>query len=178
MKDLIFLPIEIDIDATAFNFDGPSHKTFGGLWDTRLIDESDPQVEKIIKQLPYLKLTWFKFNVQAKDVPPHIDVQCNFVRDQKEYQHIKENEPAGYRIVLSGSTDKLEIFDGKRWQVARLPNCPFAYVINSTISLHRVLEETGRKTLYFRGFLDETKHKEIISINLEKYREYAIFRNY
>lgn len=178
MKDLIFLPIEITIDKTTFDIEGPSHKTFGGLWDTKLVDESDPEIVNIVEQLPYSKITWFKYNIQAKDVPPHVDVQYNFTRDRNEYQHIKENEPAGYRVVLSGSTDKLEIFDGKKWHIARLPACPFAYVINSTISLHRVIGEIGRRTLYFRGFLDEEKHQKIISKNLEKYQEYAIFRNY
>jgi hypothetical protein len=176
MKDLIFLPIEITINKTIFNFDTPSHKTFGGLWDTRLVDESDPEMQHIIKQLPYLKLTWFKYNTQAMDVPPHIDVPYNFVKDRKEYQHIRKNEPAGYRVVLEGSTDKLEVFDGRQWRVAKLPSCPFAYVLNSTISLHRVVGEIGRKTLYFRGFLDEIKHREMILKNLNKYRDFAIFQ--
>lgn len=178
MKDLIFLPIEITIDRTEFDIDSPLHKTFQGLWDTRLVDESNLEIKKIVDQLPYSKLTLIKYNSQAMDVPPHIDVQTNFLKDTEEYQHIRKNEPSGYRVVLVGSTDKLEVFDGSKWCTARLPRSPFAYVLNSTIALHRVIGETGRRTLYFRGFLDEVKHREILLKNLEKYREYAIFRSY
>lgn len=178
MKDLIFLPIEIKIDKTAFDISNPVHKTFQGLWDTRLVEDSDPEIKNIVDQLPYSKITLIKYNTQAMDVPPHVDVQPNFLSDQEEYRHIKENEPSGYRIVLAGSIDKLEVFDGRQWRVAKLPSCPFAYVLNSTISLHRVVGEIGRKTLYFRGFLDKTKHRDLISKNLEKYKEYAIFRQF
>jgi hypothetical protein len=176
MKNLVFLPIELEINKTSFDINNPLHKTFRGLWDTKLVNEKDPEIKTIIDQLPYSKITLIKYNTQAMDVPPHVDVQCNFVKDQEEYRHIKENEPAGYRVVLEGSADKLEVFDGRQWRVARLPSCPFAYVLNSTISLHRVVGEVGRKTLYFRGFLNPTAHQSLIEKNLEKYRDYAIFR--
>lgn len=178
MKNLIFLPIEINIDKTIFDVNSPLHKTFRGLWNTQLINENDAEIKSIVDQLPYSKITLIKYNTQTMDVPPHIDVQSNFLNDQKEYQHIKQNEPAGYRVVLEGEIDKLEVFDGRQWRTAKLPSCPFAYVLNSTIALHRVIGEIGRKTLYFRGFLDSTKHQDLISKNLEKYEDYAIFRQF
>lgn len=175
MKDLIFLPIELKIDKTVFDISNPLHKTFQGLWNTKLVNNKDPEIKNIVDQLPYSEITLIKYNTQTKDVPPHVDVQPEYVKNQDEYQHIKKNEPAGYRIVLSGNTDKLEVFDGKQWRIAYLPSCPFAYVLNSTDVKHRVIGETGRTTLYFRGFLDIEKHQTLIKKNLKKYSSYAIY---
>jgi hypothetical protein len=176
MKDLIFLPIEIKIDKTTFGTNSPLHVAFRGLWHTRLVKFDDPEIKDLTDQLPYSHITLIKYNTQTVDIPPHVDVQPSYIKDDIEYQHIKENEPSGYRVVLVGSTDRLEVFDGKEWRVARLPSLPFAYVINSTDTKHRVMAETGRRTLYFRGFLDIEKHQQLIKKNLEKYSEYAIYR--
>lgn len=176
MKDLIFLPIELKINKTSFNTINPLHDTFQGIWNTQIIDDVDLEIKEIVDQLPYSKITLIKYNTQSKDVPPHIDVQSNFLESSEEYQHIQEHEPAGYRIVLHGACDKLEVFDGKEWKIARLPQTPFAYVINSTNAFHRVIGENGRKILYFRGFLDVDKHKKMIEKNLYKYSDFAIFK--
>lgn len=178
IKNLIFLPIEITIDKTVFNILGPSYKSFQGLWNTQLIEPNSPEIKPILDQLAFSSISLIKYNIQAIDIPPHVDVQPEYVKDQKEYQHIRENEPAGYRIVLSGSTDKLEVFDGKDWRIAYLPSCPFAYVLNSTVVKHRVIGESGRRTLYFRGFLDMKKHRTLIKKNLEKYSDYALYHCY
>lgn len=175
MKKLIFLPIELEINNTEFDIESKIEKTFGGLWDTRFVISDDPQIADIVKQLPYQTISLIKYNHQATDIPPHVDVQPAYVKIPNEYEHIISNEPAGYRILLSGKIDRLEVFDNKEWKVAYLPKCPFAYVINSTHTKHRVIGETGRRTLYFRGFLDPKKHQDMIDKNLKKFREYAIY---
>jgi len=40
---------------------------------------------------------------------------------------------------------------------------------------HRVKEEIGRTTMYFRGILDEEKHNKMLERNLIKFKNYAIF---
>lgn len=178
MTDLIFLPIELSIDQTVFDFEIQSLPTFNGLWETKFLTDSDlsrPEIKNLCDQLPFKKITLIKYNRQSKDVPPHVDVQPFYVREKNEYEHIRSNEPAGYRIVLLGSADKLEVFDGKNWKTALLPKVPFAYVLNSTVTKHRVIGETGRMSMYFRGFLDQDKHRKIIDINLKKYQDYAIY---
>jgi hypothetical protein len=177
IKNLIFLPIEIKIDKNIFNVSGPSYKSFRGLWNTQLIDPTNPEIKTLIDQLAFSSVSLIKYNVQAMDVPPHVDVQPEYVNNQQEYLHIKENEPSGYRIVLSGSTDKLEVFDGTDWRIAHLPACPFAYVLNSTVTKHRIIGESGRRTLYFRGFLNVEKHQSLLEKNLEKYSDYALYES-
>lgn len=178
VKTLIFLPIEIEINKTFFDVLGPVYKSFQGLWDTQLIEASSSEIKPIVDQLAFSSISLIKYNMQAVDIPPHIDVQPEYVDSQQEYLHIKENEPAGYRVVLSGGTDKLEVFDGRDWKIAYLPSCPFAYVLNSTIVKHRVIGESGRRTLYFRGLLDVEKHRALLKKNLEKYKDYAIYHRY
>ena len=178
MKNLIFLPIELEIEQTVFDFDIHSLPTFDGLWETKFLTNDDldrPEIKSLCDQLPFEKITLIKYNRQSQDIPPHVDVQPFYVKEKKEYRHILSNEPAGYRIVLSGTADKLEVFDGQSWKTAFLPKVPFAYVLNSTTTKHRVISETGRMSMYFRGFLDRDKHQKIIEQNLQKYSDYAIY---
>lgn len=178
MKQLLFLPIEIEISDTLFSVDKETRPTFGGLWQTKELTEEEicsTGIDTITNQLPYEKITLAKYNTQVSSIPAHVDVQPSWTSTPEEYLHIKKNEPAGYRVVLIGKADSLEVFDGIEWKKAILPRVPFAYVLNSTDYKHRVTEENGRQTLYFRGFLDQVKHQQIIEENLEKYREYAVF---
>jgi hypothetical protein len=177
MKDLIFLPIEIDIPQTDFSIEKQSVKTFNGLWDTKILEDeiNHPYIKHLIDQLPYQRVTLAKYNTQETDVPPHVDVQPSWTTTVDEYNHIVDNEPAGYRIILIGSNNKLEVHDGKQWRIAKVPKVPFAYLLHSTIYKHRVLGEVGRKTLYFRGYLNPAAHRELIEKNLQKYGEYAIY---
>jgi hypothetical protein len=179
MNDLIFLPIEIDIKNTSFSVNKKSYSTFEGLWETKdLTDEEilSTDINTITDQLPYEKITFAKYNTQLNSIPAHVDVKPIWTKTVEEYQHIKKNEPAGYRVVLIGDKDSLEIFNGESWKKARLPSVPFAYVINSTNYKHRVLEDKNRQTLYFRGFLNRKKHLDIIEKNLQKYQEYTIYK--
>lgn len=178
MKNLIFLPIDLNIGGDFFDVDQPMISTFGGLWNTKVLGQEQydhPFIRSITSQLPFKEITLIKLNVQARDVPPHVDVKLGYVKNLKEFSHIKENEPAGYRIILKGKNDALEVFDGKHWQNCEVPKTPFAYVLNSTNTLHRVTDQSDRLTLYFRGYLDIDKHQQLIESNLSKYREYAIF---
>jgi hypothetical protein len=175
---LIFLPIEIEISQTEFIIDRESRPTFGGMWNTKVLTEDDfdqLEIKKIVEQLPFEKITLGKYNIQMSDIVPHVDVQYSYVRDCVEFDHISENEPAGYRVLLEGKTDALEVFDGKQWRIAKLPSAPFVYLLNSTETKHRVLENSGRRSMYFRGFLDKKKHQETIKKNLEKFSDYAIY---
>jgi hypothetical protein len=178
MNDLIFLPIEIEIISTTFSVNRPTKLTFQGLWETKELNEwelNKSEIKYIADQLPFKKITLVKYNTQSSIIPPHVDVQQEWTTAVEEFNHIKKNEPAGYRVVLIGQNDSLEVFDNREWRQARLPRVPFAYVINSTRCMHKVSIESGRQTLYFRGFLDENKHKELIKTNLNNYGDYAIF---
>ena len=178
MKNLLFLPIEIQISQVVFTIDKMSQPTFKGLWQTKELTEEEiisSGINQITNQLPYERITLAKYNTQPSMIPSHVDVQPAWTRTPEEYEHIKSNEPAGYRVVLIGGRSSLEVFDGVGWKVARLPNTPFAYVLNSTSCQHRVINEPGRQTLYFRGFLNKERHQKLIEKNLEKFKEFAIY---
>jgi hypothetical protein len=177
MKDLLFLPIEIEISQMMFTVDKSAQPTFKGLWQTKELNEEEiisSGINKITNQLPYEKITLAKYNTQSSVIPSHVDVQSNWTKTLEEYEHIKSNEPAGYRVVLIGNQNSLEVFDGVEWKTARLPQIPFAYVLNSTKCQHRVVNEPGRQSLYFRGFLNKEKHQTLIEKNLKKFKDFAI----
>ena len=107
---------------------------------------------------------------------PHFDVYLNskFI-EEEELNNIQENEPCGYRLVLKGSTDALEVFDGEKWICPILPSVPCCYLIDSTRLKHRVKNDPGRELLYFRGLVDKTKHLKLIEKSMKKYGDLAIY---
>lgn len=176
---LLFLPIDIDIPAFDYKIESGNDSTWHRhtiYWQSKILSEKqarDQNLGKIIDQLPFDKITYIKYNHQIKDVGHHIDLKENL--DIKELPHIKKNEPAGYRLVFSGHNDTLEVYDGMLWRKAILPCVPGCYLIDSTNALHRVLNDTGRTGMYFRGIVNTENHQELINRSLEKYQDYAIY---
>ena len=190
MNNLLFLPIKINIPDIIHSIDDNLYDLNKGVyfetWSATQFTNIDevkkhPSFKIIIEQLPFKQITLFKQNVQLKDVMAHVDVNVNYqskgLISYEEHDNILKNEPAGYRIVLKGKEDALEIFDGKDWKKVLLPKVPFAYIINSTKFKHRVIGDTCRKTLYVRGSLDDNLHKQLIDKNLKEYYNYALFEN-
>jgi hypothetical protein len=180
MKDLLFLPIDIDLSTLNFtqvNDPHPSTK-WNGFWNASFITEKtikDNNLQTILDQLPFTQITRFFHKVQTVVVPAHIDVTPDMNYEPEEFAHIRENEPCGYRFVLKGSTDKLFVKNNTDWVQATLPSVPCCYVLNSTKGLHKLAMDEGRETLYVRGFIDPLKQKELIERSLEKYKDYAIY---
>ena len=190
MKNLLYLPIKINIPDINYNISNDNFNlkkyVYFETWSTKQFTNIN-EVKKhssfniIIEQLPFKQITLFKQSIQLKDVMAHVDVNVNHHSkgqiSNEEHDNILKNEPAGYRIVLKGKKDVLEIFDGKEWKRVTLPEVPFAYVINSTKFKHRVVGDNGRETLYIRGSLNENLHKQLIGKNLKEYHSYALFEN-
>ena len=190
MNNLLFLPIKINIPDIPHSIDDKLYdlnkvvyfETWSVTEFTNINEiKKHPSFKIIIEQLPFKQITLFKENIQLKDVMAHVDVNFNYqskgLISYEEHDNILKNEPAGYRIVLKGKEDALEIFDGKDWKKVLLPKVPFAYIIYSTKIKHRVIGDTGRKTLYIRGSLDENLHNQLIQKNLKEYYNYALFEN-
>lgn len=177
---LLFLPV--DIDLTGFSFTQYDHtlenNAFNPWWNASFISEETAaknNFSKIVEQLPFNRITRLIYKTQKVKVGPHLDVYPKMLLEENEYDHLVENEPCGYRLVIKGSTDKLEVYNGKQWEVARLPSTPCCYLLDSTAGLHRVAYDESRETIYFRGFVDKEHHKSIIQRSLEKYSSYAIY---
>lgn len=180
MNKLLFLPV--DIDLTDFTFtryiDALEKNVFNLWWDASVI--SDDCVEKnnfkkILDQLPFTKITRITHKTQTNLVHPHVDVMKEMGLEEGEYQHLLNNEPCGYRIVIVGRNDKLKVHNGIKWVSANLPKIPGCYLLDSTTGFHKVDDDQNREIIYIRGFLDPVKHKEIVNRSLEKYKDYAIY---
>jgi hypothetical protein len=177
---LLFLPI--DIDLTGFDFKqydrSLENNQFNPYWDSTFIsrDTIDKNnFDKILNQLPFTKITRLMFKTQKIAVGPHVDVMEKMILEDGEYDHISNNEPCGYRIVITGDRDKLNLKINDKFVTARLPSVPCCYVLNSTEALHSVDFDSYRETIYVRGFVDEIKNQTLLKKSLEKYKEFAIY---
>jgi len=108
-------------------------------------------------------------------VSPHYDVYPDMKFDEGEYANILNNEPAGYRLVIEGSTDTLHVKSGNTFELAQLPSVPGCYLLNSTAGLHMVKDDPGRKIIYVRGFINPDKHSALIDKSLKLYKDFALY---
>jgi hypothetical protein len=177
--NIIFCPLDIEmhlINFTAIN-GIPVHTKYNPFWDSTSITEEVARQNnfgKILDQLPFKEIVSLQYKKQTKKVSPHVDVYPEMMTKPGEYDHIVSMEPAGYRFVIEGRLDSIEIFNGETWVNAIIPKVPCGYIINSTSAKHRIKQDNGRTTIYIRGWLDEEKHLELLEKSYNKYRQYAI----
>jgi len=178
---ILFLPIDIDLSNFDFTqLDNSTElKAFNPYWDSSLITENTiikNGFNRILGQLPFTKITTLSYKIQKSVVGEHVDVYPAMTFEEDELDHIIANEPSGYRFVIKGATDSIEVFNGKEWVTAHLPTVPCCYVLNATSGKHRVKADADRRIIYVRGFLNESKHKALIEKSYNKYKDYAITR--
>lgn len=175
---ILFLPIDIDLTGLSFDqtLTAKVLQDFNPYWKSTEITEDmyNNGLVKILDQLPFDKITVLTHKIQEQKVRYHIDVYPEMNFEPGEYDHIRNNEPAGYRILLKGGLDRVDVFNGQRWVTAQLPSSPGCYILNSTQALHRVNDDPGREIIYVRGFLNLDRHKELLDRSYAKYKDYAI----
>lgn len=171
----------IDIDLLDLNFSkksaGKRMTAFNPYWTTTIVSDNEANeagLTQVLSQLPFDRITIVTHKVQEQPVGAHVDVYPNMIFEGNEYEHICNTEPAGYRILLKGNLDKLEVFNGRQWVTAQIPSSPGCYILNSTTALHRVNDDPGREIIYVRGFLNVERHKELLNRSYEKYKDCAI----
>jgi hypothetical protein len=179
MSTILFLPIDIDLSTLSFTQKDRSVQLtdFNPYWDSTPIDQNsiiENRFYDILNQLPFSKITTMTHKIQQKAVGKHVDVYPSMKFAPGEFEHIKANEPCGYRLVLKGKEDSLEIFDGSNWITAITPSVPCCYLLNSTVGHHRVKDDPNREIIYIRGFVNPERHKRLIEKSLEKYQDHAI----
>jgi len=176
--NLLFLPIDIEIP-TIDTIHPPSTIIENGkyqpFWNTSRIDECvDKNLKFILDQLPFDQITNIYYKEQKTIVAPHYDVYPDMKFEKGEYKNILDNEPAGYRLVLQGSTDVLYVKSGNTFELAQLPFVPGCYLLNSTAGLHKVKDDPGRKIIYIRGLIDKARHQTLIEKSLNRYKNLSI----
>jgi hypothetical protein len=177
---LLFLPIDIDLKGFEFQQMGELEhgNLFNPWWNATFIKEETiikNDFNLILDQLPFKQITRLFHKTQKSAVGSHVDVMPQMQMEENEYDHIKKNEPCGYRIVLKGGTDKVKIKTSSGWVTSILPSVPSCYIINSTEAFHTVDFDEIRETIYIRGFLDIEKHHQLVEKSLLKYKDYAIY---
>lgn len=176
--NILFLPIDIEIpkiDVSKIQSTTIENARYQPYWNTSKITETvDETLKFVLNQLPLNKVTNIYYKEQKGFVSQHYDVYSDMKFEEGEYKNILDNEPAGYRLVLEGSTDTLYVKSGDTFKLARLPSVPGCYLLNSTAGLHMVKDDPGRKIIYIRGFIDSEKHQTLIEKSLDRYKNLAI----
>lgn len=177
---ILFLPIDIDLSNFNFKQFDNSIKlksTYNPFWDSTVISPDTivkNEFDKILNQLPFKKVTVLTHKIQQRPVGPHVDVYPDMMFEEGELEHIKQHEPSGYRFVLVGQADSVEVFNGKDWVTALTPTVPCCYLLDSTTAKHRVKSDPSRTIIYVRGILDTDAHQMLIDRSYSKYKDYVI----
>jgi hypothetical protein len=147
---------------------------------TQLISELHEQFPEIvtwIENLPYKSIRNIKLNRQIKDVSQHCDF-TNPNRDLNLWENNNNNEPSGYRVILTGKRqDGLYVVSNNKRIFCNMPEETDTYVLTQTVGSHGVLEDDNRWTLYLHLEIDKNEHEKLLKKSLAKYKEYAIYEN-
>jgi hypothetical protein len=176
--NILFLPVDIEIpkiDISKMQSTIIENAKYQQYWNTSRINETiNEELKFVLDQLPINKVTNIYYKEQNGLVLPHYDVYPDMHFEEGEYKNILDNEPAGYRLVLEGSTDVLYVKSRNIFKLAHLPSVPSCYLLNSTAGQHMVKDNPGRKIIYVRGFIDSVRHQILIEKSLNRYKNLAI----
>jgi len=132
-----------------------------------------------ISCLPYKELINAKIHYQHRllGVPVHIDLtQPN--KDINHYHHLYYNEPAGYRVILSGKLkNTLYLWNENKEKIYCNMPCDKStntYLMNCTTGIHGVESDLGRAVLFLQFTLDLNRHHKIVKNSIKKYNDYAV----
>lgn len=215
MKEIIFIPLDIppipDKGAMIAAFKGSERYVW---WDEQVLlgnkdynkplgyaeswnDNSkifQPLVDHIIQHLPFEYLTYVRLARAHTKVGVHVDDNHEvppfphhkaITKELK--QHHLENEPIGYRVILSGSrntfyfckdydpTYKTEINQTKHY--AEIPESTDFFLIRNYQQPHGVdvnHHDVDRIVGFLLGKVDEAAHQALIARSLIKYHDYVL----
>lgn len=150
-------------------------------WSEEALTECPKLIEYIEKYLPFEKLKYVAAISSRGEVPMHFD-HTEKISD-KERDFYKSNDPCYYRFLLDGSinNDSFYVYTkrlGK--QYCKMPNDSPGWAMGSYSCAHGNDESlSGRKLLlYVMGDLDKEKHRKLIERSYQRFRDYAIIRDY
>jgi hypothetical protein len=151
-------------------------------WSTEAIEKFSELRQWMIDYLPFTDYIHSKI-MKSKDlVLPHVDYQ-DPTRRPDVYQHLNENEPASYRLLISGRR-KNSVYLAKSVDspvenriYPILPEDTDVYAMPYTDQVHGVDFESDRIIVITNGYIDIQKHQELLSKSLEKYKDYLIKRS-
>lgn len=100
---------------------------------------------------------------------------------QTIFKHQLDNEPIGYRFIVSGSRNSLYMCnenDVNQKVFCSTPNETDAYVINHCTQMHgmdpKQDQDDDRVVGFIDGIVDPIKHKQLVEKSFEVYRNYSL----
>jgi len=189
MKNLLWCPIDLPRIPNSFdevkgdkwifwnktNFTEKRETPYDTSQWTEYARNKYPKFIEWFECLPYKSIRNVKFNYQIDIVKPHID----FTKPELKpylYQNNVDNEPCGYRILISGKrTGAVYVVDNGIKIPCVMPNDTDVYVLGHTSTLHGVEEDIDRQTMFIHIEIDKDRHQEILKRSVEKYKQYAIW---
>lgn len=181
---LIFVPVDLDLEGTVPQIQqhAPDH---WGWWDNEMLltrdglwrEDLPPDflwLRGVIESLPFVSLQMIRVSSQFKPVPPHKDVYPEQVTE-RTYKALVKNEPCGYRMVLRGRLDAIQVNTRKGWITCPIPQVPCVYLADTTGTDHRVLDDPDRMIVYIRGVVDPVAHKQLMERSLDRWGDWAVY---
>lgn len=138
-------------------------------------------ISYIEKELPFKNIKYVTAISSIGSVPLHLDLKEDIPQEEKDFY--KSNDPCFYRFVLDGTINENSFYVytktlGKIY--CKFPKGAPGWVMGSYSCAHGNDEEIPFQKLlmYVMGDLDIEKHQSLIERSYNKYRDYAIVRDY
>lgn len=141
-----------------------------------------PNLIKYIEtHLPFKKIKYVTAISSKGKIPLHFDHTEDCLEEEKQYY--RDHDPCFYRLILDGKISEKSFFVytkslGKMY--CTMPDLSPGWVMGSYSCAHGNDEEMAdqKLLLYVMGNLDLARHKELIRKSFDRYRDYAVIKEY
>jgi len=148
-------------------------------WRPDLTASQSKLADYIDKHLPFDHLVNVKIHHPTRTRPDD-QFHYDFVSPDKNpelYQHNKNMEPCGYRLILQGGrTGELRVIAEGKSIVPVMPMDTDWYVLGHTNTAHsNIGYPEDRYIVFCHAWINKQRHTELIERSLEKYKNYTVF---
>jgi hypothetical protein len=151
------------------------------IWTEEALSICPALIDYIETYLPFKKLKYVAAISSRGEVPMHFDHKENISEIEKQFY--KSNDPYYYRLLLDGTINDNTFYVytktlGKKY--CKLPDNSPGWAMGSYSCAHGNDEPlSGQKLLlYVMGDIDTSRHLDLVERSYNKFREYAIVRDY
>jgi len=164
-------------------------------WAESAIKNIPSLIEFIENNIPFTGFRMARLYRQIVEVDCHIDAvrdpETSICGDSSKtslnyLDYVKQYEPLGYKLLINGTRDNHFYIAKKEARItkeedrhyARLPESTDCFVIPYSTQAHgAIMEETDRLILIMHGYVDPSKHEELLIKSYDKYKDYVIWRS-
>lgn len=164
-------------------------------WTKSAIRHVPDLVEFVENNIPLIGFRMARLYRQLTEIECHVDAvrdpETSICGDSSStslpyLDYVEQHEPVGYKLLINGTRNnhfyiaknEMRITKEEDRHYTQLPESTDCFVIPYSTQPHgAIMQETDRLMLVMHGYIDPSKHKELLIKSHDKYKNYVIWKS-